>query len=702
MPRKTTHKQNRQAKDALVETSSPKTTRAPASKRRNKAPAKTTEEIIKRKLDAVPDRIDIRDWFYQPLLSPLPDQVVNIDLVPEILDQGREGACTGFALAAVINYHLANRNLINARNRDRAVSPRMIYEMARRYDEWPGEGYEGSSARGAMKGWVAHGVCRRASWPDELHGPENFSYDLSDEAQHTPGGAYYRVIHTNIRDMHAALNETGILYATIMVHEGWRQPGPDEKAINYVLSDNLLQRNIPIISRKGRATSGHAIAIVGYTYDGFIIQNSWGETWGSGGFALLPYEDWMLHATDCWAAQLGVPISFDVWTKQGAADTTAGLQRASHTVPLNEIRPYVVDIGNNGLLSQSGNYWTTEEDLVRLFESIRETTKAWKKHRIMLYLHGGLNNELAVARRIVAFRDVCLENEIYPVHIMWETGFWESLKASILDLFTNKDERSGADWLKKLREGIVEAKDRTVEITAAAPGTALWNEMKENARLASISEGGMKLLTLKAQQAMAALSQTQKKNWELHLVGHSAGSIFAAYAIKLLMELGTNFKSLQFLAPAISVDLFKKSLMPHILNGECPLPTMYILSDVGERDDTVGPYGKSLLYMVSNAFEGKREAPILGMERFISSDSQDPNKELVDKEVEALFKKKVNGWPSLVRSGEGASSTLISPSLSRSETHDGFDKDEYTLNSVLYRILEDKPKRPFTLRDLQY
>ncbi len=226
MPRKKTSRQKPQADDAPVESSSPKTTRAPASKRRGKAPAKTTEEKIKRKLDAVPDRIDIRDWFYQPLLSPLPDQVVNIDLVPEILDQGREGACTGFALAAVINYHLAHRNLINARNRERAVSPRMIYEMARRYDEWPGEGYEGSSARGAMKGWVAHGVCRRFSWPDELHGPEHFSYDLSDEAQHTPGGAYYRVMHTNLRDMHAALNETGILYATIMVHEGWRSRGP--------------------------------------------------------------------------------------------------------------------------------------------------------------------------------------------------------------------------------------------------------------------------------------------------------------------------------------------------------------------------------------------------------------------------------------------------------------------------------------------
>ena len=38
-------------------------------------------------------------------------------------------------------------------------------------------------------------------------------------------------------------------------------------------------------------------------------------------------------------------------------------------------------------------------------------------------------------------------------------------------------------------------------------------------------------------------------------------------------------------------------------------------SDSGERDDTVGPYGKSLLFLVSNAFERRRETPLLGMER---------------------------------------------------------------------------------------
>jgi len=41
----------------------------------------STAKAVGRKLDAMPDRIDIRDWFYQPPLIALPDQLVNIDAV---------------------------------------------------------------------------------------------------------------------------------------------------------------------------------------------------------------------------------------------------------------------------------------------------------------------------------------------------------------------------------------------------------------------------------------------------------------------------------------------------------------------------------------------------------------------------------------------------------------------------------------------
>lgn len=36
---------------------------------------------------------------------------------------------------------------------------------------------------------------------------------------------------------------------------------------------------------------GHAISIVGYNEEGFIIRNSWGKIYGSDGYAVMPYED---------------------------------------------------------------------------------------------------------------------------------------------------------------------------------------------------------------------------------------------------------------------------------------------------------------------------------------------------------------------------------------------------------------------------
>jgi hypothetical protein len=341
----------------------PKTTRPQARSRRDKASAQPRMQQAGRKLDAVPDRIDIRDWFYQPRLAPLPERIVNCDRVPEILDQGTEGACTGFALAAVINF------LIHERHGATSVSPRMLYEIARRYDEWPGEDYEGSSARGAMKGWVRHGVCARASWPDDRKGFDHLTPGVADESRRVPGGAFYRVTHTQIRDMHAALAEVGILYATLMVHEGWFAPGGAP-------ADGL---DLPVIERRGRADGGHAIAIVGYTGEGFVVQNSWGEGWGKGGFALLPYEDFLLHVTDVWVAQLGVPVTVDLW-KEGLADTTAGKHRAAPAVPLADIRPFVVDVGNNGELSSTGNYWTTDADVARLFNEVIPEATAPDSH----------------------------------------------------------------------------------------------------------------------------------------------------------------------------------------------------------------------------------------------------------------------------------------------------------------------------------
>ena len=679
-------RRRRPARSAATEESFPKTTRPEAEERRDPTPVLSSADLIGRNLDAVPDRVDARDYVYQPRLSALPDLLVNCAAVPEVLDQGQEGACTGFALAAVINFLLRQRG-----RGDERVSPRMLYEMARRYDEWPGEGYVGSSARGAMKGWVSHGVCSRKSWDDAQQGLEHLTTEVSVESMRTPGGAFYRVVHRDVRDMHAALAEVGILYITLMVHEGWGQPGPMMRTIEYQDSAGMKRTlDLPVIQRRGRSDSGHAVAIVGYTHEGFIIQNSWGEGWGAGGFALLPYEDYLLHATDVWVAQLGVPVEIDLW-RSGAADSTEGIQRAAPAVPLAEIRPFVVDVGNNGELSTSGQYWTTPADLERLFsELIPTATSGWAKKRVLLYLHGGLNEETTVARRIVGFRDVLLANEIYPLHIMWETGIVETLNSIIDDVFTDTDDRAG-DWLSTFREGLLEARDRTLELTVAAAGTAIWSEMKENAMLSSRHPDGIGAMQLLVKVALAAIGKLPgpaRGDWELHVVGHSAGCIYASYAVSALCGLGVSFKTLQLMAPAIRIDEFKRAFLDPISAGTCPRPSLYILSDVGERDDSVGPYGKSLLYLVSNAFEGRRETPLLGMETFLTRDP----------DLNTLFAGQVDGRPAVVVAGldQGPGS------VSRSSTHGGFDNDPDTLNSVLHRILNGPPPRPFTTRDLQF
>src|SRR5687767_13081071 len=166
---------------------------------------------VTRTLDARPDTLDFRDRMYLANLYQVPTEIPLASYLQRfgnapvrILDQGKEGACTGFGLAAVANALLTWRRVVP----DPApVSARMLYEMAKRYDEWPGERYEGSSARGAMKGWHKHGVCAEQTWPYKVASAGTLTRSRADEAARRPLGAYFRVNHENLVSMHSALTE---------------------------------------------------------------------------------------------------------------------------------------------------------------------------------------------------------------------------------------------------------------------------------------------------------------------------------------------------------------------------------------------------------------------------------------------------------------------------------------------------------------
>ena len=73
-----------------------------------------TKALGNRTLDVRADRPDMRDRIYNPRLASLPTSYPPDDWITKqlpryeaaglILDQGAEGACTGFGLAALINY----------------------------------------------------------------------------------------------------------------------------------------------------------------------------------------------------------------------------------------------------------------------------------------------------------------------------------------------------------------------------------------------------------------------------------------------------------------------------------------------------------------------------------------------------------------------------------------------------------------------
>ncbi|MET0323068.1 MAG: hypothetical protein ABW069_20280, partial [Duganella sp.] len=189
------------------------------------------------RLDARADRLDPRDRPYAPPVASLPPRwptdAALRRLLPAyvrhglVLDQGGQGACTGYGLAAVVNFLLWARD--GARHH--GVSPFMLYDLARFYDEWPGEEYAGSSCRGAIKGWNKHGSCAVPLWRHSVHSLDG-DPALADRAYRPdprwpqdaatrPLGVYYRVDSTAIADMQAALHAIGALYVSAALHDGW-------------------------------------------------------------------------------------------------------------------------------------------------------------------------------------------------------------------------------------------------------------------------------------------------------------------------------------------------------------------------------------------------------------------------------------------------------------------------------------------------
>lgn len=638
--------------------------------------------------NVVPDVFDARDLEYRPRLQALAKEV---DCRPEdryvMVQKGN--SCTGHAVAAMVNAVLTSQaDPIH-------VSPYMLYALARRYDEFEGEADVGSSLRGALKGWYYHGVLPDTEWPELVMAAEP-DLDLDEAiarlAQTRPLGAFYRVNTTRLDDMQSAINELFGIVASASVHDGWYKPS----VVTRTVRRKKQTMNVITRTASSKAIGGHAFCIVGYNDVGFLIQNSWGPQWARHGFATLPYDDWLESGYDAWVARPAVPsvVSRRVRSKL-LTQANGGLLEAPGP-DLQQLSKHVVNLGNNGLLSQNGKFTSTKVQIENIFGHMADRHTSWNSapRRIMLYAHGGLNSEktgLDIAQRQLNW---WLSNHVYPITFAWQSGVTESLEDQLSDLIGRKTPAGGFSF------DVFEQVDRMIEKTAKRTMTWLWDEMKQNATLASAKlpddwrtqpdsqlPGGS-VVVARLREYLDADPDTPT---EIHLVGHSAGSIFLSGIIKQLKAAGIEVASLTYLAAAIRTDEWIRTVLPRLNQGDIKRFTAFGMNPVRELDDVCGAQGvaiyrKSLLYLVSRAFERPTdphatEVPLVGT---------------------AHFAEQVVGRTSYAAAVAGLQDgTLIwspsaKPADSRSDSasHGGFDDDVPTMTSVLLRILDRTSVEP--------
>lgn len=576
-------------------------------------------------LDARADRQDLRDQLFQPQIQHLPDSFPADTVIASqwqgyidagyILDQGSDGACTGFGLAASIHYlNWMRGQPVSLR------STRMIYHLAQFYDEWPGEDYSGSSCRGALKGWHKHGVCSAALWPYTVAASGKVRHwqpplaGWADDALQCTLGIYYRVDKADISSMQAALAQTGVLYVSAHVHAGWDRLEHTARKAQALGG----MADIPAIPWHSQINGAHAFAIIGYNRQGFVVQNSWGKNWGQQGLGLLSYDDWLQHGTDAWTFALGVPAPLPSQHRRRPYDPLA--VPARRTLPL--ARHQLSQAAAPDCLSSDQAYALSLilDDNGRLIQRLVEFASAadsldYVAHRAPLEWHGrqrrktlkialcclgSSGDESAQIQSISALAPGFLSAGIYPVFIAWNNGLGQ-LQQVLQQQYAGQPPSA--------------ALDSSIEAAASQLGLkAAWTQLTHNARLATLNDAPVRGLH-GLQRALLALQKALPANaLQLHLLADGAGALLAGELLSLLTK--CQLRSVQLLQPACSLDFasqhFGKAIQQQRIKSS--QLSLYVLSRQHQQQQLLaGVYRGGLLNLIANALEDRYRTPILGL-----------------------------------------------------------------------------------------
>ena len=342
-----------------------------------------------------------------------------------------------------------------------------------------------------------------------------------------------------------------------------------------------------------------------------------------------------------------------------------GTEAVQETPPRPAIREHYIHI-DDGRFDPYGDYYSEANETREIIYQIVRN----KPEHLLLYAHGGLNSVESSAARVGKWQPVFKENGIRDIHFLWETGLYEEIG----DLL-----RSKLGFTERRAAGINDWWDRMFERSTQSVGSALWKEMRSGAESAFLpSYAGDQCIAWLVEALKELPEGTRPK---LHLVGHSAGSIWLGHLLRQWQHYrGFPINNLVLFAPACTHEFFVSHIKPAISNAVVKELHHFLLDDETELGDNVSQiYRKSLLYLVSRSYQQKdRVVPLLGMAKHLA--------DLPIGDVKDCIKTYI---------------IAERPDATASTTHGGLDNDEATMNSLLKLVLGREPARPFRLDDLQ-
>lgn len=256
-----------------------------------------------------PDPEDKRDFVFQAIqkVEQLPPSVDMRQYCSPVREQGKLGACSGFAIGTGLREFIILKNLpppppLPVKKRSClltllpesllmklgmvefvTLSPMFLYYMERVLENTVNED-RGATMRSGMKVLCDTGICSETHYPYDIeHFNAKPGLAARTEAINYKVSAYSRVM--GLTNMKSCLALGGGLVLGMYVYESFETPEVARTGI------------MPVPRQTEQLLGGHAVFCCGYVDDttwpggGYlIIKNSWGTSWGQGGYFLMPYE----------------------------------------------------------------------------------------------------------------------------------------------------------------------------------------------------------------------------------------------------------------------------------------------------------------------------------------------------------------------------------------------------------------------------